>query len=211
MLCFTYSIQFAPISGCTHTHMFIYSLQAVILRHPLPDLISYGSGLIHLLVSHCHFCFFSYYNRLSISYKEEKKFHLTQFQREKHICYHKKYKFLLYFRHINWISIKIFSSPDIGICSHKGYWLPCTNTPVLVLTLSACFTYHANIFSKTQSVVCHLHNHCPFTILNSYSIAFIRLPTKSPLQHTDCHIHLNFWSREKKPEARILAEPHTHL
>lgn len=83
---------------------------------------------------------------------------------------------------------------------------------MLVLTiLSACFTSHANTLSKAPSVVCHLHNHCTFTILNSHSITLIRLPPWSPSQHTDCHIHLNFWSRQKKPEARILVEPHTHI
>lgn len=160
---------------------------------------------------HYHFCGFGYYNGLSTACEEE-KIHLTQFQRETHICYHMKYKYLLYFRHTNWISIKTFSSPDVGNCSQKGYWLPCTNAPVLVLTtLSACFSYHDNIFSKTQSVACHLHNHCTFTILNSHSITFIQLPMQFPLQHINCCIHLNFWSKKKKPETRNFTEPHADL
>lgn len=122
--------------------------------------------------------FFAYYNRLSSFYKKERNSPDTYFERERHICYHKEYKkTLLHFRHINWISIKTFSSPDIGNCSQEGYWLLCTNALVLALTiLSACFTNHANTFSKSPSVVCHLHKHYTFTILNSHSITFIWFP-----------------------------------
>ena len=158
--------------------MFICSLQAVILRHPSAlanQLWLMFDSLASALPSRLFF------QLLQLAFHflwRRKNSSDTYFQREKHICYHKKYKYLLYFRHINWISIKTFSSPDIGNCGQKEYWLPCTNTPALVLTtLSAYFTYHANTFSKTQSVVCHLHNHCTFTILNSHSITFIRLPT----------------------------------
>lgn len=144
--------------------------------------------------------------------RRSKKSPETHFQRENYIYYHKKFKHPLYFRDIYWISIKTFSSTGIGNCSKKRYWLHHTATPLLALTtLSDCFIYLANIFGNTPSVGYHLYNHLTFPILNSHSPMFVQLPIPFPLQPTDCFIHLNFWSREKKSLRQgFLMEPHIH-